>query len=487
MARSVRRQALKSPLPAGPVDIHFYPRTYQLAAWDALTEAKVKRAMLIWPRGVGKDLLALHILLYWMAHWPGQYFHVFPTYGQGKRGIWEASYEVHGKTVRYLDLFPPALMDGPPSETELQIRLKPIPPHTVGSIYQIIGADNADSIRGTHPNGAVLSEIRDMKPEVWNEVVEPALMSHDGFAIFISTPRGKNHLYKMYNAALRDPHWFVQHYQCTQLYRDAIGEDGRRVYTDEDVARYRVGKDEATVQQELFCSWEGYQQGSILAEVLRAARADGRIAKEPYEVSLPVGVALDFGRDGTAMWFYQVAGRQVRVIDYAAFRGKGIDHAFKLLRDRKPYLYGRFVLPFDAAHERFTDAPTVAEAFEAMWPGMVQVVDRVPIDSRIDMLRRKFSTLYFDEVKCSREQEDQMPSGLDSLEGWRRTWDDKKQDFGQAPVHDAFSHGADALTYAAVDDFAKPEWLRPEDLRVSDCVTKFNVFTHGHGPALIGR
>jgi phage FluMu gp28-like protein len=77
-----------------------------------------------------------------------------------------------------------------------------------GSILQLKGADDPDSLRGAGPFGIVLDEYATMKREVWN-VVEPILRGNAGWCWFIGTPKGKNHLFEFYQRGqLGDKDWW---------------------------------------------------------------------------------------------------------------------------------------------------------------------------------------------------------------------------------------------------------------------------------------
>jgi hypothetical protein len=80
---------------------------------------------------------------------------------------------------------------------------------TNGSILQMVGADNIDRIVGTNPVGCVFSEYSLMKPEVW-ELISPILVENGGWAVFIFTPRGRNHAFNLLEAAKNDPDWHVE-------------------------------------------------------------------------------------------------------------------------------------------------------------------------------------------------------------------------------------------------------------------------------------
>lgn len=87
------------------------------------------------------------------------------------------------------------------NEAELWIQL----PN--GARIQLFGADNADAIRGNYLDGIVLDEIADMKGEVWNAVIRPALADRLGWALFIGTPKGLNELYTFYQRGIKNPLW----------------------------------------------------------------------------------------------------------------------------------------------------------------------------------------------------------------------------------------------------------------------------------------
>lgn len=81
-----------------------------------------------------------------------------------------------------------------------------------GRRWRLLGADNPDAIRGFTWSSVVLDEYKDMSEQVWHEVVRPALTVVRGKALFIGTPKGKNHFYHLYRFAQQreedgDPEW----------------------------------------------------------------------------------------------------------------------------------------------------------------------------------------------------------------------------------------------------------------------------------------
>lgn len=77
-----------------------------------------------------------------------------------------------------------------------------------GRRIYIKGADNEESLRGEGYSFVVLDEYADMKPHVWDDIIDPALMDVEGGALFIGTPKGKNHFWKLFDGAMQQTKGF---------------------------------------------------------------------------------------------------------------------------------------------------------------------------------------------------------------------------------------------------------------------------------------
>jgi hypothetical protein len=109
----------------------------------------------------------------------------------------------------------------------------------------------------------------------------------------------------------------------------------------------RDGMDEDLIQQEYFVSFEASVKGAYYSDQLRDARKEGRISSVPYEMSLPVSTFWDLGmNDTTAIWFVQIHGKEVRVIDHYEMSGEGLEHYVAHIMS-KPYRYEKHYLPHD--------------------------------------------------------------------------------------------------------------------------------------------
>lgn len=416
--------------------ILFRMRSYQRKSFLARQQG-CRRFYEILHRRAGKDRNWLNLTYTEAMVTRGVYFHVFPSLNQGRRDLWDniVQERIDGVTRRFpmLDMFPPEhVVPGSRNENEMQLTL------VSGSIWQIMGADSKEAIarlRGPNPCGIVLSEWPHMDSEAW-DVLSPVLTENGGWVAFIGTPNGKNHGYTMHRSAVEDPTWFSQLLTIEDTKRDAVGEDGSPVIAlseIEDLRRH--GMREERIQQEYYCSFEGYSHGTIYGDVLSTAYQQERVARVPYDSRRPVGVCLDIGHsDAMALWFYQLPdddplGR-VHWIDYEEATQKNMQWVVHLLREAKPYVYGKITLPWDGliAQEYLHEV-----GFERVF-----VTPRTKsVQAEIDVIRRAFNRFYFDSVLCRR--------GIECLENYSMKWEDAQRVFAPKPMHDQWSHGADAL------------------------------------------
>lgn len=407
-------------------------RSYQRAPLLAMDNG-IRRFVEVLHRRAGKDRNWMGICLLQMLKRVGVYYHVFPTLNQGRRDVWDnIVHENYGgveRSMRMIDMFPAEIRDGRPNETEMQTKL------INGSIYQIMGADDEQAIkrmRGPNPVGLIFSEHAFMRPGVW-EVLSPVLAENGGWAAFISTPNQEDDdFHRLYKYALKASNWFCQLKTIEQTSRDAIGEDGSPVIPLSEIEDLRrQGVREETIQREYYCSFKGFAHGTIYGDLLERAAEEERIGRFPYRPGLPVGLMLDVGKaDTTACWFYQLVHGTVVFIDYEEDTQKSPQWWAQYLKERKNYLYGRMLLPWDGyAWEAY---------FSEVGFRNITVLDRTKsVQADIDKVRTAFSTFLFDEVNCR--------EGIEHLRRYHRTYDETKRIFSNDPLHDEHSHAADAL------------------------------------------
>ena len=156
---------------------------------EVLFEDSHRFKVCIWHRRARKTTTAINEIVKQAHIRKGVYWHLFPTYSEAKNSIWRDPKMLFG-------IIPPELVESK-NESELLVKFKN------GSIYQLLGADNPDRLRGAGPMGIVLDEYDTMKNDVW-PVVEPILRQNGGWAWFVGTPKGKQKLYDLYNLGQTD-------------------------------------------------------------------------------------------------------------------------------------------------------------------------------------------------------------------------------------------------------------------------------------------
>ena len=174
---------------------NWQPRLYQKKLWTHL-ENGGQRAVAVWHRRSGKDEVALHWTACAMHRRIGTYWHMLPEASQARKAIWEAINPHTGKR-RIDEAFPPAVRSTT-RDNEMFIRIRP------GSTWQVIGSDNYNSLVGSPPVGVVFSEWALADPQAW-AYVRPILRENGGWAVFIYTPRGRNHGATFYEGHQGDP------------------------------------------------------------------------------------------------------------------------------------------------------------------------------------------------------------------------------------------------------------------------------------------
>jgi len=409
------------------VPYKYSPRPYQLPALQAL-DSGVRRVIAIWHRRAGKEKTFLNYTVAAMLDRVGAYYYLFPTFTQAKRVLWDGR---DREGFAFMDHFPNELVESR-NATELKVTLRN------GSIFQLIGTDNIDSVVGANPVGCVFSEYALQDPKAW-DYLRPILRENKGWAVFDYTPRGKNHGYTLYQMAKGNPDWFVS----------LLTVDDTHALTPDDIeAERREGMDEDLIQQEYYCSFEGVQQGSYYGKQLAQAEKEGRIATVPYEPSVGVETWWDIGvGDSNAIWFTQSVGREVLVIDYLESSGEGISYYAKELQD-KPYVYTSHNGPHDLSVREWgssslKDGKPITRKDSAKLLGIdFRIVPKVSLESGIDTTRSFFAKCRFDRGRCQR--------GLDALSSYHKEYDERLRQFRSYPCHDWSSHAADAFRYLSV-------------------------------------
>jgi len=153
---------------------------WQKEVWSSDTRFKIVAA----GRRTGKSRLAAWMLIVnALQADKGHVFYVAPTQGQARDIMWQTLLELAHPVVTSSHI------------NNLQIKL------VNGATISLKGADRPETMRGVSLKFLVMDEYADMKPEVFEQILRPALADQKGAALFIGTPMGRNHFYDLYKYA----------------------------------------------------------------------------------------------------------------------------------------------------------------------------------------------------------------------------------------------------------------------------------------------
>ena len=407
----------------------FKPRPFQLPFCDALENKGYKKLLCIWPRRAGKDMCAFNLMIRAAIRRVGVYMYCLPTFRQAKLVIFDS---ITNDGKKFLDFIPKELVVSTNSQ-ELKIVLYN------GSIIQFIGSDSYNtSLVGTNPRMVIMSEYALADPAAYH-FIRPILNANGGIMILLSTPRGKNSLWDIYQIALNNPDdWY-----CDKL----TLEDTKHIAWEDIKKEIDSGEiSEDLAMQEYFCSFEMGVEGSYYAKYIDKMRISSQISQVAWEPAFKVHSVWDIGvRDSTAIIFFQLIGQTVRIIDCYEKNKEGLEHYVQILNS-KPYSYGKHWAPHDIAVREFGSGLTRLEKaralgikFESRDGGTSSALPNISIEDGIEAVRSSFAKMWIDEERCK--------GLIKALENYRQEWDSKRKVYKSQPLHDNNSHFADAFRY----------------------------------------
>lgn len=187
--------------------------------------------------------------------------------------------------------------------------------------------------------------------------------------------------------------------------------------------------------------WEGLCRqtvdGAIFAREMQMADLDGRITKVSYDATKPVHAIFDLGwADATAIWFLQFIGMETRLIRYVEGNQKTMSEYLAQMQTFG-YVYDTLWLPHDAQNKTLAANGRSIEEIVRAAGYKTRILDRVPVADSINAARTMFRNCWFDRENCH--------DGLQCLRHYRYEVDPETGQFSRNPLHDHYSHGADAF------------------------------------------
>ncbi len=238
-------------------------------------------SVLVAHRRFGKTVLAINHLIKRAATCPlprGHFGYVAPLLHQARTICWD-----------YLLHFTAKIPGRVISRRDLSVR---IPSAGGGAMVRLFGASNPDALRGLYFDGVVMDEVAQMKPDVWEEIIMPALADRKGFAVFIGTPKGINLFSRIYYHAAREEaagnrEWAALRYPASQT--TALGA--------EELERLRRELSENKYRQEMECDFSASGDDALISleEVDKALK---RTVDEKLAAISPLILGVDIARFG---------------------------------------------------------------------------------------------------------------------------------------------------------------------------------------------
>lgn len=373
---------------------------------------------------------------------------MFPTAKQARKSIWKGR---GSDGLAFIDHIPKQLIKKI-NNMEMIIEL------INGSIIQLLGASNVDTVRGSNPVTIAYSEFMYLSPYV-RDTLSPILAENGGIEILNGTPNGKGPAYKVFtHARSANDEW------CTTYLtvKDTFREDGiTPVISLAQIDEFRrSGMSEEMIQQEFYCSWDSGSPGAYYTQWITSAEIEGRVENFTIQRNLPVMTFWDIGiGDSTAIWFLQVDGNKLKMVYYYENNGQGFDHYNQKLHEVSSMFGFKYVAhfgPHDMANRQWgaTLKSTLAIAREC---GInFRITPKLSKQEGIEAVRRIFKDVWIHKVYCEH--------GLEALRHYKKEWNEDLRDYHDKPLHDWSSHAADAFRYFSVaylENYTRPDLNSP--------------------------
>ena len=259
----------------------------------------------------------------------------------------------------------------------------------------------------------LIPTIRKEKSEIWI-TFNPELETDETYQRFVVNPPEGAIVQKI---NWSDNPWFPE---TLRIEKDAL--------KSRDISAYNV-------------VWEGLCRqtvdGAIFAREMQMAELEGRITRVPYDASKPVHAIFDLGwSDATAIWFLQFVGMETRLIRY--IEGSQMTMTEYLAKMQTyGYVYDTLWLPHDAENKTLAANGRTIEDIVRNAGFKTRIIPRTNVVDSINAARTMFRTCYFDRENCF--------EGLQCLRHYRYEVDPETGNFSKQPLHDHYSHGADAF------------------------------------------
>lgn len=426
-----------------PYDWEPYP--WQQEVLDARAEG-IDRFCEVAHRRAGKSALTLNFAAIEAHKRVGTYLHVFPFANQGRKAIWRG---MDDEGRKFLDQAFPLELRKTSRDAEMSIEL------LNGSLWQLVGADNPSAAVGSNLQGVILDEFALHEDTQFWDYIRPILARNGGWAMAISTFRGRNHMYDMYELNKNNPDWHCRNLTVV----DTCDNEGKPLVTHAAIEAERAaGMPEAVIRQEFYNDPTAAFSGAYYQRQIAAMKHEGRTGDYPYNPNQPLHVAFDIGTsDHTVAVFFQRAEPD-KVVIVGSKRWQFLPPAEVAKDILKTFPFGGdiqdVVLPWDAGKPGPAGDTWMSE-FEAfnLAKGEYVVLRKGynSLHAEIAMVQSKLQTTYVDTSVRAFSNGPNNSFLLDGMAGYRtQTVKGRPGTYSKLPMHNVDSHTADAVRYMYV-------------------------------------
>jgi hypothetical protein len=290
------------------------------------------------------------------------------------------------------------------------------------------GAAAYERMRGVYFDGIVLDEYPMLNKAIFTSVVRPCLADYLGFAIISGTSNGDDHFHELLVKNEGNPQWDFHLIPVTTT--DCLDpHEIQEMVKDMSPEEYA---------REMMCSFDAPIEGSYYADTLNKIQLEGRIGAVPWDINSPVITSWDLGiHDMMCIWFYQICGREIHVIDYYQDFGKPLAHYAAVINAKKlgasgasRYQYKAHCLPHDVEARELATGQSRRQILGGLLSEQIIVSPLASVEDGIAAVRGILGMAWFDATNTKK--------GMAGLRAYKRSR------LGR-PVHDWASHPADSF------------------------------------------
>jgi hypothetical protein len=385
-------------------------------------------------RRSGKDVCCLQLWVLRALTRVGTHVYLFPQLNQARSVIWNGM-DYSGKP--FIDAIPNALIEYK-NDARMEIRL------SNGSRLVLGGSNNYNSLMGSNPVTIIYSEYALHHP-LARQYLNPILIQNDGLEVINSTPRGKNHLFDVYDVVRDNPRYHIEHLSVKETFK----HDGTPIITEQHIAEARkMGMSDEMIDQEFMCSFDVGNLGSYFTRELADMDRESRIGIVPVNPNLPLHTCWDLGgTDATAGWIFQIDGLYINLVYLLHDSGFGLKYYLEKaeeLRKAHRCKWGYHFMPHDVdqKHQGWESTKSRLQiAREHGWH--FKVTPKIDFEDGIESMRFVFPRIRIDKNNCA--------LGLRAMREYQREYDELKARFKPQPLENWCVHIMDALRYLSVN------------------------------------